>query len=250
MEVETLLVVDPTVYEDHKAFLQTTDDTAIFDHIRTYYAHTFNGSYVDDKYQRSLESDPDLRLRIRLIHVLIITKIYIENRVESTWTDVNIVGETGNEVFNGKEVILSRLTLNELQSFVDRQGLTFEFDHVIGVFNKDLWSDDRTALPSARSPVIGVAWLDSICSDVYKYSISEEIGGFWNLYVIAHEIGHNLGSRHDGSGYVCPASEQNIMAPFFENSVQGSCLINSATVPDYVKNANYELTGQIWSLDG
>ncbi|RNA32392.1 A disintegrin and metallo ase with thrombospondin motifs 5-like [Brachionus plicatilis] len=168
MEVETLLVVDPTVYEDHKAFLQTTDDTAIFDHIRTYYAHTFNG--VDDKYQRSLENDPDLRLRIRLIHVLIIT-----NPLESTWTDVNIVGETGNEFYNGKEVILSRLTLNELQRFVDRQGLTFEFDHVIGVFNKDLWSDDRTAFPSARSPVIGVAWLNSICSDGYKYSLSISI---------------------------------------------------------------------------
>lgn len=43
MDVETLVAADPSIYRDHKTFLNTNDDIAIFEHIRTYYAHTFNG---------------------------------------------------------------------------------------------------------------------------------------------------------------------------------------------------------------
>jgi hypothetical protein len=49
----------------------------------------------------------------------------------------------------------------------------------------------------------GVAWLDVICNSGYRYGYSnihstyEDIPVFsWSVEVIAHEIGHNLGSRH------------------------------------------------------
>lgn len=49
----------------------------------------------------------------------------------------------------------------------------------------------------------GVAWLDVICNTGYRYGYSnihstyEDIPVFsWSVEVIAHEIGHNLGSRH------------------------------------------------------
>lgn len=71
LNVETLLVVDPTVYQDHKKYLKSTDDNLIFDHIRVYYAHLFNG--VNAKYQNSFSNDPELRINIKLVHVLIIT---------------------------------------------------------------------------------------------------------------------------------------------------------------------------------
>src|SRR5690606_25076174 len=49
----------------------------------------------------------------------------------------------------------------------------------------------------------GVAWLDVICNTGYRYGYSnihstyENVPVFsWSVEVIAHEIGHNLGSRH------------------------------------------------------
>lgn len=70
-DVETLVVVDVSIYEDHKEYLKTTDQERILDHIRLYYAHTMNG--VNDKYQNSLADDPDLRINIKLVHLLILT---------------------------------------------------------------------------------------------------------------------------------------------------------------------------------
>lgn len=49
----------------------------------------------------------------------------------------------------------------------------------------------------------GVAWLDVICNSGYRYGYSnihstyQDVPVFsWSVEVIAHEIGHNLGSRH------------------------------------------------------
>ena len=70
-DVESLVVVDPSVYLDHKAYLKSSNDTEIFQHIRTYYAHMLNG--VNDKYQYSLQNDPDMRINIKLMNILIYT---------------------------------------------------------------------------------------------------------------------------------------------------------------------------------
>lgn len=71
MDVETLVVVDTSIYEDHKNYLAVTNQQTILDHIRIYYAHTMNG--VNDKYQNSFINDPDLKINIKLVHLLILT---------------------------------------------------------------------------------------------------------------------------------------------------------------------------------
>lgn len=71
LDVETLVVVDNSVYLDHKAYLNSVNDIDIFQHIRTYYAHMLNG--VNDKYQFSFENDPAIRINIKLMDVLIYT---------------------------------------------------------------------------------------------------------------------------------------------------------------------------------
>lgn len=82
-DVETLVVIDPTVYQDHKKLLNSSDDSKIFEHIRVYYAHTMNG--VNEKYQNSLKTDPDLRINIKLVHVLILTVCFrfLEKRLKT-----------------------------------------------------------------------------------------------------------------------------------------------------------------------
>ena len=50
-------------------------------------------------------------------------------------------------------------------------------------FSQDLWSTDTTATPDTRKSVAGLAWVGGVCDKNYKYSISEEYGGFKNVAV-------------------------------------------------------------------
>ena len=62
--------------------------------------------------------------------------------------------------------------------------------------------------------IAGLAYVDAYCGS-YAYSISEEYSAFGARVVISHELGHNLGSIHDGVGTssTCPESNNNIMTP-------------------------------------
>eukprot|EP00095_Tigriopus_kingsejongensis_P012524 maker-scaffold455_size166772-snap-gene-0.42 protein:Tk12524 transcript:maker-scaffold455_size166772-snap-gene-0.42-mRNA-1 annotation:"a disintegrin and metalloproteinase with thrombospondin motifs 18-like isoform x1" len=45
--------------------------------------------------------------------------------------------------------------------------------------------------------VIGLAWVSGMCHPSYSCTINEG-SNFESVYVIAHEMGHNLGMNHDG----------------------------------------------------
>lgn len=68
-----------------------------------------------------------------------------------------------------------------------------------------------------RSGIVGYAWVGAACivfqNQMLKTSLSEDYGGFINIYIIAHEIGHNLNARHDGENNDCLESDRFIMSP-------------------------------------
>lgn len=113
--------------------------------------------------------------------------------------------------------------------------------------SKDLWSENTQYPPESRAAVSGFAYIGTVCTD-HKYAVAEDFGGFSNLVVcllpfllsltlkltfkqnnfrfqtVAHEIGHNLGSYHDGEidGYGnCTAQDNFIMTSSlsFQNSL-------------------------------
>lgn len=44
---------------------------------------------------------------------------------------------------------------------------------------------------------LGLAWVSGMCHPEYSCTINEG-NNFESVYVIAHEMGHNLGMNHDG----------------------------------------------------
>ena len=45
--------------------------------------------------------------------------------------------------------------------------------------------------------ILGLAWVSGMCHQEYSCTINEG-NNFESVYVIAHEMGHNLGMNHDG----------------------------------------------------
>ncbi|XP_074036827.1 A disintegrin and metalloproteinase with thrombospondin motifs adt-2 isoform X2 [Leptinotarsa decemlineata] len=121
---------------------------------------------------------------------------------------------------------------------------------------------------------MGLATVGGVCLDRYACVIAEfgttnvfgkpyPSAGFTSVYILAHEIGHNLGMHHDSSGNSCP-KEGYIMSPsrgtngetqwstcsakIMSNLGWAKCLHDSAKSPKLTDHSKFlDTPGQIYT---
>ena len=76
--VEILAVIDHSVFESHQKFLDTNDSQLVYSHMKLYFESFFDR--VNELYEKNFEKDPDLRLCVRLKHLLFLSvSFFIES---------------------------------------------------------------------------------------------------------------------------------------------------------------------------
>ena len=93
-----------------------------------------------------------------------------------------------------------------------REGLDGHWDMALYISGLDFFAWENGRKDSAT---MGLATVGGVCLDHYncitaEFGVTNAFGrpfpsaGFTSVYILAHEIGHNLGMSHDSRGNQCP----------------------------------------------
>ncbi|KAH3869798.1 hypothetical protein DPMN_032969, partial [Dreissena polymorpha] len=203
--LEILVGVDPSVWKKYYAkavdTATMTKDQATELFIRKRFSHIINGMSL--RYE-SID-DPELRIYVTMTGIIIYKTIAANNPLPNAQTV---------ETVEGREVADGEFYATKLVDWLAGLSGTPDNDHAMVFTEYDIYSVDE----GKRSyVVVGMADMNGVCKS-NRVSIQEDDDYYTTTSVAAHELGHNLGSEHDGDprdavASACPAHSKFLMAP-------------------------------------
>ncbi|KAL4225230.1 hypothetical protein ACF0H5_015919 [Mactra antiquata] len=195
--LEILAVIDYGLYERfYKASNEPTEFSKDNDakyKLKKYFSHVFNG--VDMLYQGI--DDPNFSMSVGVSEFII-----ADSPDVSPWTTPHI-----DKNPEGRHDLLVSIPLDELLSWSFSARNIPENDHIMLLTDYDLYSNDGGRIDKRTA---GYARVGSVCM-LDSVSVIEDHGGFQSINAAAHELGHGLGSRHDGKLNGCDPNAMFIM---------------------------------------
>ncbi|ESO95450.1 hypothetical protein LOTGIDRAFT_160599 [Lottia gigantea] len=195
--VELLVFLDDSIYHGMKdemlAMGQPVPDSVIFNLLKQRYAIIVQG--MDLRYGDIAATDYSIKVRLK--GVMICTKPQA-----SFWTSARASKQLGKE----RGVVDVDDALDDFRDYLKQFGHAFpEYDHAMTFTGFDIASEGKTS-------TIGVAFFEGICSDLSVSIIEDHGNTVTTIETATHELGHSLGSEHDGTGNLCQSDLQYIMA--------------------------------------
>ncbi|KAH3877469.1 hypothetical protein DPMN_001336, partial [Dreissena polymorpha] len=203
--LEILVGVDPSVWKKYYAkavaTATMTKDAATELFIRKRFSHIING--ISLRYE-SID-DSELNMYVTMTGIIIYKTIAANNPLPN--------GKTVQTV-DGREVADGGFYLDQLVSWLAGLSGKPDNDHAMVFTEYDIYSVEQK---KRDYNVIGMAPMNGVCTSE-RVSIQEDNDYFQTISTAAHELGHNLGSDHDGEkedaiAFACSADSTFIMAP-------------------------------------
>ncbi|XP_041367019.1 snake venom metalloproteinase BaP1-like [Gigantopelta aegis] len=198
--IDVLTVIDYSIYQRHynrtdSSLAAATRRVHALQDIREYFAYVMNGVNLRYKSITGL----DERLVIRLTGYVV-----AEARDQASWTENSVLMTSSGGEVN------SLTALQELKAWVANTSLP-DNDHVMLFTRYDLF---RIIADGSKARTrVGIAYMSKMCKPLgLSTSVIEDDGGFQRILTAAHELGHSLGSKHDGDNNTCTGEDQYIMA--------------------------------------
>ncbi|KAL4217399.1 hypothetical protein ACF0H5_023849 [Mactra antiquata] len=187
-EIEMFVVFD---YKSYKFWYGLTEgnnrESDTFQLMMEYAAYLVNS--IDNRY-KSINNEE------MVIDVLSAGVYVADNPSASDWSENNA---DGDQVPNSS-------TLNDFTGWIIGQTNLPQYDHAMALTGYDIVSETSTQSGSA-----GLAYKGGLCTP-QSTSIVEETFNFMTMTTAAHELGHSLGSSHDGEDNNCNTEDNFIMA--------------------------------------
>ncbi|KAK6166468.1 hypothetical protein SNE40_023152 [Patella caerulea] len=227
-EIELLMVVDNEAYSrwyqreggDHGAGRQMRTQQAITKYV-TSVVHGMNSIF------KTLESQ-DVRVHISLVDILI-----IQTEEGGTW--LSSLSKAGFP----RNIVKATKALEAFNDWVwKHKSLLPAHDHAMLLTGFDLQSKHET--PGRLTT--GHAYLGTMCREA-SVSVVENQFNFEDVEAASHELGHSLGSEHDGEGNVCTDKDGYLMAPIIKVNATYRWFFSSCSV-DYIQELIDQLASE------
>ena len=198
--VDVVALVDYGVYTAW--YDRSTENSAgdkkrdALDAIYQYYAFVSNG--VNMMY-RSITS------LSYTIHIRLTAIIVSETARASPWTETIRQSSSGGK----PDTVNATIALDKLKLWaINNSSILPPYDHLMLFCGYDLTSNTGSNGVASKGSVGKLCAKDGSAS-----SIVEDLGGFQCVKTAAHELGHNMGAKHDGDGNNCDYQDGFIMSP-------------------------------------
>ncbi|XP_071100157.1 A disintegrin and metalloproteinase with thrombospondin motifs 5-like [Haliotis cracherodii] len=170
--------------------------------MKKYFAHVMNSVSLRFKSIGELNiGNTNHLFNIRLVGFFIPA-----NKTASPWSE-NI---RGHITTNNTWQLNATVVLEALKTWSASTKDVPAHDHIMMFTSYDLVTDDNGFRFNYTT---GFAYVATTCAtDGSSVSVVEDQGGYQSVGTAAHELGHSLGARHDGSNNSCSSTDRYVMA--------------------------------------